>query len=163
MTDFSLDLSGAGKWSKGILGDDGYINCIPYNSNKVLKINPTNNSATLVDFGLTLTDTCKWSDAVKASNGMIYALPYSATDILKINVSAGTATRIGSLTGNYKWNYCFESNAYMYGLGLASDDYLRVNLATDAIERLTSVSELNTTLPWYVESGETVKPLCLLK
>jgi hypothetical protein len=105
-------LTGSGKWSRGVLGPNGKIYCVPYNATNILVINPANNSASTSEINITLASTtAKWQGGVLAPNGKIYCVPYEAANILVIdpvNNSASTTeittiTPTNALTGSAKW------------------------------------------------------------
>jgi peptidoglycan hydrolase-like protein with peptidoglycan-binding domain len=99
-------LTGSDKWVGGVLGPDGKIYGIPYNSTDILIIDPVAGTATRSALGATLTDSDKWVGGVLGPDGKIYGIPLNSTDILIIDPVAGTATRSAlgaTLTDSVKW------------------------------------------------------------
>ena len=83
----------------GILAPNGMIYGIPLGGTKVLKINPTNDSATT--FG-SLTTSYSWMGGVLAPNGMIYGAPTSTSTILKIDPTNDTAIALTGVSSSYQ-------------------------------------------------------------
>jgi len=103
---FGVSLSGASKWNGSVLGADGKIYCIPYESADVLIINPEEQTAIRSNMGASLSGASKWVGGVLASDGKIYCIPFNATDILIIDPTTQTATRSSmgvDLSGAGKW------------------------------------------------------------
>ena len=80
------------KWSQGVMADSGVIYCIPYNYDKVMKIdtnvreNNNNGNVTIIDAKLPEEGNAKWmSGATSKIGGCIYCMPHNAKKILKIN------------------------------------------------------------------------------
>ena len=64
--------TGKYKWGGGCRGADGCIYGIPSDTNKVLRIDPRDDSVTT--FGDVPEDKNKWQGAIAAPNGMIYGI-----------------------------------------------------------------------------------------
>ena len=75
---------GEGKWWGSVLARNGYIYLIPFYANKVLKIDPSTNTTTLIgdDLG---EGRAKWSGSRDGKNGCIYGVPCRAKAVLKLN------------------------------------------------------------------------------
>ena len=78
------DLSGGYKWFGGVLGNDGKIYGIPFNSTDILIIDPSTGTATRSAMGASLSGSYKWRGGVLGNDGKIYGIPYDSADILII-------------------------------------------------------------------------------
>ena len=77
-------LTGTNKWYGGVLGPDGKIYGIPYNSASVLIIDPVAGTVdTTTITGLTGTD--KWIGGVLGPDGKIYGIPYGSESVIIIS------------------------------------------------------------------------------
>jgi len=77
----------SGKWSEGVLGHDGNMYGIPFNMNKILKIDPSSNATNptaLVGDDL-VNGWEKWWGGVVGNDGIIYGVPFNAKSILSFN------------------------------------------------------------------------------
>merc|ERR1740130_849515 len=84
---------GPAKWEGGVLGKDGKIYGIPYNSTQILCIDPKHKTATT--FGRLSPNTCKYRSGAVAEDGRIYCAPYSADTVLCIDPIERTVTEFG--------------------------------------------------------------------
>jgi hypothetical protein len=82
VTDISLLGGISVKFNCGILGQNGQVYAIPYNSSRFLAIDTSNNRATQI-YPLTNSNlgSDQYSGAVLAPNGKIYVAPYSSNNI----------------------------------------------------------------------------------
>jgi len=88
---------GSWKWRGGVLGHDGKIYGIPFNANKILKIDPSSNATDptpLVGDSFIIGLVNKWRGGVVGSNGIIYGVPYYAKSILTYNITSEKTKRI---------------------------------------------------------------------
>ncbi len=92
----SGNLTGDKKWSAIIIGSDGRLYFVPYDSNTVMIVDPTTHAIQFMDTtGIVsyntgnLTDAAKWDGGV-AWKDKIFGVTSTATDILKINTHATT-------------------------------------------------------------------------
>ena len=77
-------LTGSAKWIGGVLGPDGKIYGIPFNSDTVLIIDPVAGTAdTTTITGLTGAD--KWRGGVLGPDGKIYGIPNNSASVLIIS------------------------------------------------------------------------------
>jgi len=78
------------KWIGGVLGHDGSVYGIPYEANKILKIDPSQNATNPTALvGDNLGDKeSKWNGGVVGSNGIIYGVPSDAKSILTFNTTS---------------------------------------------------------------------------
>ena len=100
------NINGSGKWWGGVLGPDGKIYGIPYNSPTILIIDPVAGTATRTNMGADLTGSSKWAGGVLGPDGKIYGIPFASEDVLIIDPIAGTATRSAmgaDFSGGSKW------------------------------------------------------------
>ena len=71
------------KWFGGVLGPDGKIYGIPFNSTSVLIIDPVAKTADTTTIA-GLTGTYKWFGGVLGPDGKIYGIPCNSTSVLII-------------------------------------------------------------------------------
>jgi hypothetical protein len=65
-----------GKWKCGVRANNSNIYCVPYNSNRILKINTNDGTVeTLDDVELPETCLCLWESWALASDNNIYYMP----------------------------------------------------------------------------------------
>eukprot|EP00934_Nitzschia_sp_Nitz4_P009390 Nitzschia sp. Nitz4//scaffold58_size112336//51165//52595//NITZ4_004033-RA/size112336-processed-gene-0.67-mRNA-1//1//CDS//3329554989//9380//frame0 len=106
--EFTLDVTN--KWYGGIVGDDNAIYGIPYRACGVLRIDSTNDTATMVgpNYGI---GNYFWHGGIK-KHGKIYAHPSHANTVLVIDTKVGSDTLVSELPihrkdednrQNYKW------------------------------------------------------------
>jgi len=100
------DLGGGEKWSGVVLGLDGCLYGIPYNANRVVKFDPSDNSCVFIggDLG---NEEEKWCGAVMSPEGIIYGIPCNARKFLKIDPVNGTTSFID--LGDYAEDYADEN------------------------------------------------------
>ena len=87
LSSMGANLSDGGKLTGGVLGGDGKIYCVPYNSTDILIIDPASQTATRSNMGANLSDSLKWSGGVLGGDGKIYCVPRNPTDILRISMN----------------------------------------------------------------------------
>jgi len=80
-------LAGTDKWIGGVLGPDGKIYGIPFNSTDILIIDPILGTATRSAMGASLAGTYKWYGGVLGPDGKIYGIPRNSTNLLIISES----------------------------------------------------------------------------
>lgn len=120
-----------------VLTPGGIIYAVPYNHNKILKID--SNTDTVSQFGdFSSGSLYRYSCAVLAPNGFIYVLPGRSTNILKINPSNDTYTTFGDLsvmgTSSSKWGgACVAPNGCIYGMPCGTNKIIKINPKTDEI------------------------------
>jgi hypothetical protein len=100
----SIEGDGINKWIGGVLSTNGFIYCVPYVSDYILKIDPINNIGFTNIEGLTgLTNRedfpGNWYGGVLANNGYIYCVPHNSDKVLKINPFNDTYEYPIGLTG----------------------------------------------------------------
>jgi len=78
------------KWSGNVVGHNGNVYGIPFNTNRILRIDTSLNALnTTVLVGEDLGDEMwKWMGGVVGSNGMIYGVPFNAKSILSFNITS---------------------------------------------------------------------------
>ena len=121
-------LTGTNKWYGGVLGPDGKIYGIPYNSASVLIIDPVAGTADTTTI-TGLTGSYKWR-GVLGPDGKIYGIPHSSGSVLIIDPVAGTAdtTTITGLTGAGKWlGGVLGPDGKIYGIPFNSDTVLIIS------------------------------------
>jgi len=81
---------GDGTWRGGVVGHDGNLYGIPYDMNKILKIDPSANATSPTAFvGDALGNGGrKWWDGVVGNDGIIYGVPFDAKSILSFNTTS---------------------------------------------------------------------------
>ena len=146
------DFTGPGKWWGGVLGPDGKIYGIPFNSQTILIIDPVAGTATRTNMGANLTGSSKWSGGVLGPDGKIYGIPYTSADILVIDPVAGTATRTNmgaNLTGSNKWyTGVLAPDGKIYAMPLNSLDLLVIDPVADTATRTVLDGDFSGTLKW---------------
>ena len=88
------DLSGSTKWFGGVLGPDGKIYGIPFNSTDILIIDPIAGTATRSAMGASLSGTEKWVGGVLGPDGKIYGIPFDLPAILAIAHDRALSSRL---------------------------------------------------------------------
>merc|ERR1712232_653299 len=83
------------KWSGFVEGEDGFLYGIPNRSNKLLRFDPIEHTATLIPledklhgfnkWWVQLYGLSKWVGGVRAQDGFIYLIPHFADQILEIS------------------------------------------------------------------------------
>ena len=123
----SLDAN-TSKWIGGVLAPNGKIYGIPFNYNKVLVIDPVDNSTTEISDTL----TGSWSGGVLAPNGKIYGIPWSSTKVLVIDPVANSAntTDINDTLDddvNKWWGGVLAPNGKIYGIPSSASTILEID------------------------------------
>jgi len=72
------------KWSGFVEGEDGFLYGIPYDSEKLLRFDPINHTATLIPIPEEILGKGAWWGGVRAENGFIYAFPCWEDQVLSI-------------------------------------------------------------------------------
>lgn len=80
-------------FSDVVLGADGKLYYIPFNSTTVLVVDPANSTAVRTNFGIDLSGSGKWYSGALGLDGKIYCPPYNSSDVLIIDTVNGTAER----------------------------------------------------------------------
>ena len=100
--------SDPGKWRSAVLGNDGSIYGIPYNSERVLRIDPSVDSVELI--GACFAGNGKWWGGTCAGDGRIYCVPCYGNHVLCIEPASRTAAFVGEnvtqksgCAGGAKW------------------------------------------------------------
>jgi hypothetical protein len=133
-------------WSDAITAGNGYIYCIPGGATKILRIDPSNDSYTVVaDFGY--DNWLKWDGAVLA-NGYIYGIPLNSATVLKFDPSTETFDRFGDLgTAQNKWRGgALAGNGKIYCSPNGSENVLVIDTSDDST--YTIGSGLTGTFKW---------------
>ena len=131
-------LSGGDKWVGGVLAGNGCIYGVPFDSTTVLKIDPSDDSATT--FG-SLSGGNKWNGGALAANGYIYCIPRNSTTILKIDSSNDSTSTFGSLAGSDKWSGgVLAGNGFIYGIPFDSTTILKIDPSDDSTSTFGSLS-----------------------
>ena len=85
------------KWTGGVLAPNGKIYGIPTSSNKILEIDPSNNTTSLFGDLSVIGSGLKWRGGVLAPNGKIYGIPANTTKILEIDPVNQTTSLFGNV------------------------------------------------------------------
>ena len=85
-SNMGASLSGTGKWVGGVLGGDGKIYCVPFDSSDILIIDPANQTATRSNMGASLNSNYICNGGVLGRDGKIYGIPDDVSDILIISM-----------------------------------------------------------------------------
>ena len=117
-------------WICGVLANNGSIYCIPYYSDKILKIDTVNETVTLLDTKLPETGDTRWSPGALAHDGCIYFMPYNACRILRFDPEDESVASVGEDLGEgcekYE-NTVLGTNGWLYGIPYGSDRIVRFN------------------------------------
>jgi len=105
------------KWTGGVVGHDGNIYGIPWNMNKILKIDPSANAANPTALvGDDLGDGgSKWLGGVVGNDGIIYGVPYSANSILSFNPTSEEIKLIAE-------NHPLLESGWKFGWGVLAEN-----------------------------------------
>mmetsp|Transcript_79660 Transcript_79660/g.155902 ORF Transcript_79660/g.155902 Transcript_79660/m.155902 type:complete len:489 (+) Transcript_79660:130-1596(+) len=131
-----LSADGSNKWHGGVFcGRDERIWCVPFDSDKVLAIDPELRTCSyLFDGpGQTLpesgTKSGKWAGAVVGLDECIYCIPYNASCVLKLDPHKRTAEGLGSFPpGLGKWSGgVLAPDGCIYGIPHHSAHMLRID------------------------------------
>jgi len=117
-------------WICGVLANNGSIYCIPYYSDKILKIDTVNETVTLLDTKLPETGDTRWSPGALAHDGCIYFMSYNACRILRFDPADESVSSVGEDLGEgcekYE-NTVLGTNGWLYGIPYGSDRIVRFN------------------------------------
>ena len=87
------EFGGDTKWIGCAIGKDGCMYSMPlYDYTQILKINPANDTATLVGSEL---KTLKWFGCIAGFDGCIYGIPENATRIVKFDPDSQEVSLVG--------------------------------------------------------------------
>jgi streptogramin lyase len=101
-------------WGAIVTAPNGFVYMIPRRANQIVKINPVDNTYTLV--GNVLGDS-KYRGAVVGADGKIYCVPRAATQILIIDPTDDSLSFLGDFSslGGDKWEGAsLASNGKIY-------------------------------------------------
>lgn len=140
MTEIGPDLGGddAEKWRGGVLAGNDCIYCAPaYFANRILKIDTTNSTVTLLDVRMPETSAGgKWASGALAADGCIYFMPLTAHHILKFNPYNDTVSSVGVALGKgwskYSGTVAGNDNC-LYGIPSSIEQVLRFSPADQEI------------------------------
>jgi len=108
-----------------ILGQDGYIYVLPQTNNRMIKINPDNDSFSFI--GDSFPGGSYHPASVFANDGNIYLCPYNANRIMQFHVESGTYNLVGPDLGSVarKWyGFVAGRDGHLYGMPAFSNDVL---------------------------------------
>ena len=124
------------KWSDGVMADSGVIYCIPFVSDKVLKIETNvgenNGNVTIIDAKLPEEGAnAKWaSGATSKIDGCIYCMPFNANRILKIDPKDDSFQSVGEDLGNKQYKFSgaiADENGIIYGIPYWSKQIIKID------------------------------------
>lgn len=149
-------LQGAAKWYGGLLGDDGRVYGVPFNADRVLRVDPATERVSLMGPSLG-AGGYKWHGGVRVAKGsVVIGVPSHAATVLKIVPSTGVVTTIGLVEpgpvfepdrrryrsrGRYQYGggvalgsvvFCFPYDAHLP---------LRIDTATNRVETVPASAE----------------------
>ena len=121
-----------------VLAPNGMIYAPPFAQNKMLKINSSNDSASLIadaefyPVGFDNTNW-KWSAFVLATNGVIYGVPYMKTSILKLDPVNDMISYTGTFASTVqKWGSgTMAGNGFIYFIPHCYGKVLKFNPVTE--------------------------------
>ena len=146
-------------FSEGVLSSTGVIYSFPYyGSTKILKYNPSTDTATTIDTNK--TKTYGWAAGVVAPNGKIYSCPSMEANIIELNPSNDAISYIplpsGAVGNYYGWEACaLAPNGKIY---LAPTYRGPGILELDPETRTVTVIDIPADLPQYGWEGMTLAP-----
>ena len=137
-------------FNNGVLANNGKIYGMPFDSGRILIIDPETETATTSDMGADLDSS--WFSAVNADNGKIYGIPSSATEILIIDPETETATTStmgADLSGSGKWiGGLLANNGKIYGIPSSATKILIIDPETDTATTSDMGADLTGTAKW---------------
>lgn len=131
---------GQNKWYGGIRGVDSCIYGVPYTANGVLRIDPADDSVTMIgDFGY---GKYNWHGGVLAGNGCIYCFPSHSSHLLKIDTNLGVTDQLSLIelpptkdgVNNYKWlGGALGIDGAVYAMPCDTNSVLRIDPENDSV------------------------------
>lgn len=99
-------LSEKNKWSGGVLGFNEKIYCVPFDYDKILRIEPGTDKIKMLkeNYG---SEQGKWSGGVLGFDGKIYGVPYNSNNLLIFDPKTESSTLLEipeQFKGKNKWN-----------------------------------------------------------
>ena len=140
---------GTSGWAGGTLAPNGYIYFAPASATRIAKLNPADDTVTLVGPVLTTANN-KYVCGVLAPNGSIYFLPGRVGNILKLNPTTDTVTDITASFGNGAFNGAIVSpQGNIYGVPQSFlSVMLKLDTSTDTISTIPIPSVNVSTNRW---------------
>lgn len=146
------DLDVWGMWRGGVLANDGFIYCPPYNADKILKIDTTRTDTctiTLMDLVLPEQGICgRWASGAPALDGCIYFMPAGAHHILKLdpngNDGHGTVSSVGMYLGiadNKYLGTVAGMDGFIYGIPHNDNRIIKYDPVTEVISFLGELED----------------------
>ena len=135
---------GTSGWAGGTLAPNGYIYFAPSSATQIAKLNPADDTVTLIGTSLGGA-TNKYASGVLAPNGSIYFIPNRAGNILKLNPTTDTVTQITAAFGNGAFNGAIVSpQGNIYGVPQSFlTNMLKLDTSTDTISTIP-IPSVNT-------------------
>jgi len=142
------------KYIGGVLTNNGYIYCIPFNSDNVLLIDTKTNIGSKYDGLCNINDVSennKWSGGVFAPNGLIYCIPFNSPNVLVIDTNTNTYDiniyYMKGYFGDRKWaGGILAPNGKIYCVPFDSENILVIdtkeNIGYDEIIGLTGFGKM---------------------
>lgn len=118
-----------GKWAYGALADNGYIYGTPFQTSAVLKLNPSNNSATT--FPGPGSSNNQWIGLIKAQNGKLYGVPARNPNVLVIDPADDSTTTFVAADFNEFYGGALADNGIIYCCPFSRDTVLKIDPSTD--------------------------------
>jgi len=139
------------KWYGGVLAPNGKIYAIPWNSTRVLIIDPETDTADETTMSGLPSTTEKWLGGVLAPNGKIYAIPWESSSVLIIDPETNTFDdiTISGLFGSAKWHGgVLAPNGKIYAVPCDSTHVLIIDPVTNTCDD-TTITVPGDAAKWY--------------
>lgn len=123
-----------GKYNGGVIGNDGFLYLIPYNSSSVCKINLSDNSISF--FGSFTFQT--HLGGCLAENNCIYQAPVSGNSFRRINLTTNIIGTFGNLgSGSFRWaNGCNSLDGRIFFPPLVGTTVLILNPVNETFTQI---------------------------
>ena len=125
------------RWHGAQVAADGCIYAVPSNAERVLKIDPTTDTCSLIGPVLEPGTVNKWyGGLVTADGSAIWAIPYNASRLLKITVATGAVELVGPHlgAGGWKWHGGVRTGKWVIGMPSHAEQVLRVNTEDGSVD-----------------------------
>ncbi|WBL42401.1 hypothetical protein PBT90_20385 [Algoriphagus halophytocola] len=128
-------VSGSSKWWGGCLGANGCVYGAPRNSSNILKIDPSDDSITLIPCA---SGGDKWIGCVAAPNGKIYFIPSSRTACMVLDTADDSIYEFAMASGHA--GGVLHSNGKIYTCPRMTTTVYEIDPSTDTVSSVLSAS-----------------------
>jgi len=143
--DIRLPENGVWLWRSGALGLDGCIYYMPYNARRILKLNPEDDSFSLVgEIFLGLGISKKFCETLVDQEGYVYGIPYNSYHIIKYNPRGGHIDFVGEAFDEYPklQSSAFGRNGCIYANSVDNKCILKIDL-TENMHAVVCTADFN--------------------